>query len=265
VTDDLALDFSHAGMTPTAEAYAPTPIADPWLTRRRLTFGASDAAALMIAVGRRPAADFPRWVQDAARPIAPWKQPRLFVEKAGLVGPLKRSRPSELGLERERELVRTWSALVARGVAGPDAELIDPASIVYVPDVIPQELLPFVNRYATALSCSPDMLVRNVLGVLGVADAKCNTDDYAERYGGAPPHYGLQLQVQMDTCAGEFGLVIEGSGWGAEWRDHDDGSPCGPVRTWPVEKDDAVIAELREAGEEGAERVCALREEARAA
>jgi hypothetical protein len=266
VTSDLALDFSEAGMQPSADAYRPPAESNPRLARRQLSFGASEVATLLVALGRRSPDGFPRWVKDSAHPIGAGrhKGPRVFLEKAGIVGSLKPTRAATLGTEREPMLVRTWSMLVERELAGPDALGLDASSIAYVPECIPQELLPLVNRYEPALSCTPDVLLRDAFGTLGVADAKCSYEPFSDRYGGVPEQYVLQLQVQMDCCAAEFGIVFEGAGWSAEFRDRN-GEPSGPVITWAVEKNDALIAELREAAAEGAERVRALREEARTA
>ncbi len=65
----------------------------------------------------------------------------------------------------------------------------------------------------------------------------------------------------MAVMGGELSAVVEGAGWAAEWT-----GGTGPVRTWGdgdalIERDEALIAEVRECCDEGWARVEALREE----
>lgn len=255
--DALALDDATVGAQLAEPArYVP---ADPWLARRALSFGASEVAVLLAALGRRPVESMPSYMQpdvkvtNRTRGVA-----RIFAQKAGLVAPRKRSAPAQRGLDLEPRLVLLWQQLVGRGHQR-GAETIDASSVVYCADALPRELLPLVDRYCPRLTCTPDVLVRDVMGALVCVDAKCTVRPLSGK-GGVPAHYALQLQAQMAVCGAEWAAILEGEGWSAEWRDVA-GEPAGPVRTWPVERDDALIAEIREAAEEGWRVVERLRAE----
>jgi hypothetical protein len=266
VTDaalDLSADF--AAMTDPAppEAAPVPPPADPWLVRRGFGFGASDMANVLVALGWRHEDmlnDHQRKRNTRPRRKGIPRMHRVFLEKAGLVAPLKMSddprSPPNLGSEREPELVRRWGELIRRGQAGPDAAMLDADSIVYAERDFPREVLPLVDRESPRLTATPDVLVRDYLGRLGCWDAKCSVNAYGE----LREHHRIQVHAQMAVCAGEHGGILEGEGWAAAYRDHA-GEPCGPIVSHGCERDDELIRELREAAREGWSRV----EEARAA
>jgi hypothetical protein len=64
----------------------------------------------------------------------------------------------------------------------------------------------------------------------------------------------VQVQAQYAVLGATAGGIVEGCGWAADWR-----GGLGPVVTHPVERNDAIIATIREAAEEGMERVRALK------
>jgi hypothetical protein len=232
---------------PAAELVAP-PV-DEWLQRRALGFGASDIAALFVGYDLRD----PMLLGDKARKNGKrrargrWKLPRIVLEKAGVVQPLESGGdPRETGLERERMLVEQWTRLVERGKAGPDAKHVDPSTIRYVPDVFPKEMVPFVDRYEHRLCVSPDAFARDLLfGDLGWWDTKCSVHGYADKRGGCPLEHQLQANAQYAALNGTHGGIVEGVGWSARWKDHG-GEPSGPIVTWAVERDEALIAEIRQ-------------------
>lgn len=231
---------------PVAKIPPPT---DPWLQRRALGWGASDVAALFVGYDLRD----PLLLGDKARKNGHrfargrWRLPRIVLEKAGAVSPLSGGgTPRAAGIARERALVEQWRRLVERGHAGPDAELVDPATVLYVPDAIPVELIPLVDRHEPLLCVSPDVFSRDVFGLLGCWDAKASVHGYADKRDGVPLEHVIQVNAQRATC-GAFGAsgIVEGCGWGATWRDHG-GEPSGPIVTWAVERDEALIREIRQ-------------------
>lgn len=247
----IGADIAALDVPPVAEPVPPP--SDPWLARRALGFGASDVAALLVALGRRHAEDFPAWVRDAAKPIRTRAGivPRVLARKAGLAAYEAPSAVALEGIRRERELYSEAyrQARVAPWVASPG---LDPESLTYAPDAIPRECLPLVDRYERALSATPDAWARDLYGGLVCVELKCSVQAVLH----LPPHYALQVQAQIAVMGAESGLLVVGQQWGASW------APDGPIAAWPVERDDAVIAEIREAAAEGWRRVCALREEA---
>jgi len=223
-----------------------------WLARRGLSWGASEIATLLVALGRRPMESLPAWAQPDARVTRQSRSvPRLIAQKAGVLPPRKRGKPAARGLALEPRLVALWAQLVARGQArGAEALAVDASTVQHAGELLPRELLPLVDRHCPRLSCTPDVWCRDVLGGLLVVDMKCSVKPYADRYEACPPHYVMQLHAQMAVCGAEGAAIVEGERWGAEWADVA-GEPAGAIRTWPVERDDALIAEIREAAEEG--------------
>lgn len=229
---------------------------DPWLARRALRWGASEVATLLVALGRRPVESLPTYAQPDARITRQTHgQPRIIAVKAGLVASRKRGRPAQLGLEREERLAHAWRDLVAHGHGGPGTEGLLASTLVWVPHAIPRELLPLVDPRCAYLAATPDAMIRDAFGALVPVDTKCSV----KPYGGAKWHHVCQIHVQADITSADYGLIVEGEGWSAEWRDHA-GEPSGPIRTWVVERDDALMSEIREAAEEGWHRVECLRE-----
>lgn len=217
-----------------------------WHGRRALGFGASDIAALFVGYDLRD----PDTLGDKAKKNGKrfargrWKLPRIVLEKAGAVAPLAMGEPADAGRVRERALVEQWRRRVELGRGGPDAELVDPTTILYVPDVIPIELIPIVDRVEPLLVVSPDVLARDVFGALGCWDTKCSVHAYSTKERGFDEHV-LQLNAQYAACCGTHGGIVEGEGWSAKWKDHA-GEPTGNVITHAIERDDQLIVEIRQ-------------------
>lgn len=207
------------------------PPRDPWLVRRAHHFGASEVAALMIATGRRDPDIFPKWIQQKAR--------KLIRIKAGLAKPSKPGGAALIGLERERELFVEWSRLVQFGEVG--RELALEHSTLRYSESVPREWLPLVDRECPALAVTPDAWGRDVFGDHVVVELKCLVKSYDE----APIHYQMQVQAQMAAMNARRAVIIAGDSWAASW------AADGPIRSWPVERDDALISEIREAALEG--------------
>ncbi len=263
MTDALSLDDATVSAQ-LAEPEAVQAHVDPWLARRALTWGASEIATLLVALGMRHAEDFPDRVRKSARVVrgrrSGVKAPRIFLVKAGLEAEYASNGVADTGKARERELFRQWRERVRRGIAGRDASSLDPSSLVWALDVLPIEAQPFVDRRCPALSMTPDAWARDVLGGLVMVDTKCSVHAYGahETRPGVQPHHVLQLHGQMAVWDADHGLVVEGEQWGARWRD-DGGEPMGPIVTWPVPRDEALIGEIRKACALGWERVEELR------
>lgn len=238
---------------PSADPVAPP--TDPWLRRRMHGFGASDMAVVLVALGRYSPDLLSKGQQARAKAIRVKglePTPRVFLEKAGLRAPLKVGSAAGAGREREPELVAQWRRLVARGAAGPDAALVEPESIVYVEDRRLRAVLPLPLRDALSprLTATPDVLARDILGDVGCWDGKCSVTPYpAVKWS-----HVVQLNTQMAVCDASHGGIVEGQGWGRAWVDPER-EPLGPIVTWAVERDEALVGELREAAAEGWARV----------
>lgn len=258
---DLSADFAAMTDPEPPEAAPVAPPADPWLARRRHGFGASEMALVLVALGYRSAdilssAQQKRNTQPRRKGIP--RTHRVFLEKAGLVAPLKVNRdpgsPVQLGSEREPLLVRRWTQKLRRGTAGPDCALLDWRTVSYVEGEWPREVLPLVDREAPRLTATPDVLVRDIMGELGAWDAKCSVHPYGE----LKEHHRVQVHAQMAVCSAEHGGIVEGEGWSAAFRDHA-GEPLGPIVSRGMDRDEELIRELREASREGWARVVEAR------
>ena len=233
---------------PAPEAYAQPAETDPWLQRRALGWGASDVGVLLAALGRRPLDWLPSYLQaDAKTTNRTHGQPRIIAQKAGLIEPRKRGSAAAQGTAREAELLETWRGLARRGQAGPVAAEIDHNTAEHA-SLMPREVLPLVDRHCPQLSATPDAWARcRLFGSLGVLECKCSVRAYTA----VPAIHVVQVQTQIAVMGAEWGCVIEGAGWSAEWTGGN-----GPVRTWGdgdglIVRDDALIAEVREAAEAG--------------
>lgn len=232
VDDMLSMDPTTM-LAQAAEVRVPERV-DPWLERRMHTFGASEALTLLIALGwEQPDASTPAYMIKAAA--------KLFAVKAGLRKPDKPGQAAELGSEAERPLVEQWNA--------------DPFSgwpeTVHA-DAIPREFLPLIDRRQPRLSWTPDGWCR-LRGALVPVEVK--TDQRGGRTAPAR-HWIWQVQQAMGTCDAACALILYGPGW-ASWRGHDGGE----IVPWVVERDETMIARLREAAAAGWERVEQMRKE----
>jgi hypothetical protein len=271
--DDFSLD--PAVIAAQLESAQVDPPADAWLERRTHGFGASEIAWLFAGFGLRDPVLLGSKAQKNGHRFARgrFREPRIILEKAGVVAPLKspsdddEDAPSTRGKRLEAQLVMEWQRLVRVGGAGPDAELIDPKTIRYVPDVLPIECAPLVDRHCPRLLATPDLWCRDVFGTLGVGDAKASLRPYrlphGQRPAGLPLWHRIQVHAQMAVTGAAWGVIVEGEAWSAAWLDGADG-PEGAVRTFLIERDDALVAEIRQVVTEAWGRVQAIRE-ARAA
>lgn len=224
------------------------PVPGSWEWRRGFHFGASEMAALLVALGWRDPDEYGSTVRSQSK--------RLLHRKAGLARPLKRTPLMARGSEREAELWREWRTALERGTAGPEAGLIDPASLVYV-EGLPEAarvLSPIVDHECPEMAASLDVVGRDLLGRLLVVDIKASFKPYEA----TRPRHVVQLHAQMACTHAEVGHIVEGVRWSNNYFDERPGSQ--PIRTHEaVERNDALIAELRAAAREGMERVRALR------
>ena len=272
---DLSADFAAMVDPEPPEVWLVAPPSDAWLRRRGHGFGASDMANVLVALGYRSddvlsSSQKKKNTQPRRKGIP--RVHRVFLEKAGLVAPLKVNldpdSPIQLGSEREPELVRQWTEKIRRGTAGPDCALLDWEAVTYVEGEWPREVLPLVDREAPRLTATPDTLVRSIFGRLEAWDAKCSMRPYGDLTheqiaAGVTPlreHHRIQVHAQMSVCSAERGGIVEGEGWSAKFRDLS-GVPCGPIVSRGMDRSEDLIRELRAASVEGWARV----EEARAA
>jgi len=266
MSDDLGM-AELVDFAPEVEPAEAEPERDPvraaWLKRRDRGWGASEISIVLVALGMRSPDILAAYQRPEANPIRirlskrskAVAVPRILLRKAGLRRELAMSEAMRLGLEREPRLVAQWRAMALRGRGGLP---VDPASIVYVPDLRLPEILPLTDPVEPRLLCTPDVFARDLFGDLGCVDGKCSFDGYLDRYNAAPEHQRIQVNAQCAVTSATWGAILEGEGWSATYRDHA-GEPMGPVRVWPVERDEGLIAELREAARIGWAKVEELR------
>jgi hypothetical protein len=221
-----------------------------WHRRRLFGFGASDVPALMVGLGLRDASTVPAHVAANAnliRVVVPGEAatmwPRICVEKSGRKAALKAGRAADVGTVRERELLEAWRASLR------SSDIIDPESVTHA-SIVPRELQAAVrDPECPLLAASLDGWARDVLGELVVIEAKCGN-----KWRDALPWYWrAQVLAQLACTELDLGLVVCGQQWsrGLDVR--------GPIDVWPVERDEAAIAEIREAVRAGWRLVEALR------
>ena len=229
VTD---LDFASLtpGLVPEAE---PVPVVDPWLSRRLLGFGCSELAALFVALGLRAVDGLPKYAADDAR--------LLFSRKVS--GRQKKAGAAAAGgSAAERDLLRRW---VDDGCPGSDVE---PWTVRHS-DEAPREWYPLVDRYEPRLLCTPDAWGFTPTGALVAVEIKTS---WERRYA-RPWSHALQVQGEMAVMGAAHGLVIAGPGWANERN------PRDAIEVWPIERDEALAAEIRGACRDGWQRVEAMR------
>lgn len=241
------LDFASLtpGLVPEAERGAEDDDArevDPWHARRAEGFGASEIAALLIGLGRREPVNVTKRIANNARIVrGTMGQPRIIAEKAGVKRPLAHSG----GGEREKELLEAWAATL------PDDGWLRRETVTHA-SIVPRELwTPTRDPHCHRLAVSLDGWCRDALGGLVVAEAKCADIEWDHmQENRAPWYWEVQVQAQLAATGCELGMLVLGRGWA--YRD-------GPIDVWPIERDEAVIAEIRSAVVEGWERVEALK------
>ena len=242
MSDDLDLDAS----TVAAQLDAPRVRvhASPWHARRAYGFGASDVPALLVGLGLRVGLDTPGHVAaNAAHVRGRPGIPRLIAEKAGVKPPLSAGRAAAIGTMREAELVAAWAASL-----GP-LDAIDGASVVHA-SVVPRELQAAIRDPECAwLAASLDAWARDALGDVVVVEAKCGHLDREA----CPWHWRAQVQAQLACTGLALGLVVFGQQWARSE------TARGPIVVWPVERDEAEIAEIRGACVRGWQMVETLR------
>lgn len=224
MTDDdgLAMDIETMDAQ-LAEPRARAPLS-PWQQRRLLTFGASEVPSLLLAFGLRDAKTATKRCQaNAAIVRGSLGYPRIIAEKAGIKLPL--AHPG--GGKREGELVRAWAA----GLRPTDPYLGE--TLVHFDE--PEETkATLVDPTCPRLAVSLDARIRDMWRTLGVVEAKCGDNDTDD--GVCPWQWRDQVQSQLAATSLQWGVAVQGVWWA--YRD-------GPIRWWHVDRDEAVIAEIR--------------------
>ncbi len=194
---------------------------DPWLERRRHSWGASEIPALLLAYDRREeeAASARRYHLDDSG-ISRAGVPRIVARKAGLLAAKAGSRAMRAGAERERELIDRWSS-----AAGFDDVRLESAA--------PREWYPLVDRHCHRLAATPDAWCRGPSGELIIVEAKCTAGHHSH----VEWYWRVQLQAQIACTSAAAGVLVCGRGWVM-------GSDSEPIG-WIVERDDAEIERIR--------------------
>jgi len=226
-----------------------------WLARRAGCFGASDIPALMIAIGGcdEPA---PRYLANRAKAISrgPGKGlPRIIAEKAGIVSPLSAGAAASRGTARERELLAHWRTLIEHEQADDCSASIVASSITHA-DALLRCAWPLVDRRCPRLAATLDAWAHDGIGSHVVLELKCSATERPQ----LPWYWRAQVLAQLAVAGADYGLLVCGEMWSA-WHGQD-----GPVRAWPVERDEAQISALRELVRRGWAEVEMARESAKA-
>ena len=221
-----------------------------WLSRRRDSFGASEAAMVLVLAGRASIDRLPPWQQERIRPMV--KQysatPRLLLEKAGIVRPLRAGPAAAIGIERERELLAAWSMELATGdIAIPEETVLDVETVRHASSV-PREWYPLRSRRGR-ISVTPDAWVRDHFDTLYDVELKTTTSD------AAVCRWVWQCQVQAQGMATGSGgaFVVCGNRWARAERDD------GPIGRAFIAPDEALRTQIADASDEMWERVEELR------
>lgn len=226
-----------------------------WHARRASGFGASDIPALMLAMsGCQEQA--PRYLADRAKIISRGRGkglPRIIAEKAGIVAPLSAGAAASRGTERERELLTHWRTLIEHEQTGEASSLVVPATITHA-DALLRCCWPMVDRRCPRLAATLDAWGTDELGAHVVIELKCSATERSQ----LPWYWRAQVLAQLAVTGADYGLLVCGEMWSA-WHGQD-----GPVRVWPVERDEGEIDALRELVRRGWAEVEMARESAKA-
>lgn len=246
-TDDLSLDHEtvDAQLTEALDEISP----DPWLERRKLSFGCSDVPALLFTLGLRT--DVPSYIRERAKLVRTRKGlvPHLFAEKAGLAKARKAGASAARGLERESAVLDAWRMLLDRENYYTPAEEEIEASSITAASLTPREWLPLVDRHCPPLAGTPDAWARLHCGCLVNVQVKCSAGPKRA----LPQIWRDQVQAEMAVTGAPYSALVCGEEWAA-WHGND-----GPIRVWFVERDEEVIAEIRAAAKRGWREVERLR------
>jgi hypothetical protein len=249
--DELSLDMQ----TVDAQLAEPTRHVESnaWLARRALGFGASDVPALLIALGVVSTEGTPKYILDKARATnRTCGAPRIFAEKAGVALPLKGSSAASRGTERERELLAQWRMMLSRGVYYDEfAESVVVHESVTHADSMLRCVWPLVDRQCRKLAATLDAWATDTLGGELVVELKCSASERRD----LPWWWRAQVHAQLAVTGADYGLLVCGEHW-ASWHGND-----GPIRVWPVERDESAIARIRDAAEVGWDIVERLQED----
>jgi hypothetical protein len=204
-------------------------------------FGGGDLAKLFLSLGRRPMESAPAWLRDECAPMKRFaNQSRFLLQKAGRVAKKKQQATQAAGLDREAELFLAW--------ADSPGDDIDLESCMYA-GALPPEFPPLVDKECPRLVARIDAWARTHDGALVLPSLKL------ARYGmqapawwngvtEAPWYYAIQSQVEMAVCNASRALLVVGCGW---IRDAEDPRSDGEILVLPIERDEALIDEIRTA------------------
>jgi hypothetical protein len=237
---DSMLDMSIEALTP-----------PPMPKHRPYGIGASDVAKLLLSLGRRPMEDAPRWLREEVEPMKRMGgHARFLLQKAGRVKRRTRTVGQQGGIDREGDLFCTWMEEVESGVEQPLP--LDPHSLMYA-TALPSEFPPFTDKECPRLVARIDAWARTLDGALVLPSLKCAHYGYDRPawWNGieqAPWYYALQSQAEMAICGARHALLVIGCGW---LRDEDDPRGDGDIKVLRIDRDETLIAEIRQAVEHG--------------
>lgn len=196
-----------------------------WLERRRRSVGASEIGALWIALGRateEQAASAPKYLQDNAR--------TLLRVKAGVLKGRSAGRVAARGQAVERRILAAWL-----GDEGARCAVRSQVASATHADHVPRCWMPLVDRDCPRLTATPDAWGVDVLGDDVVIEIKSTARECRQ----APWYWLLQVQAQLAVTGASWGALVIGEWWAADWREP------GPITAYEVQRDDALIADIR--------------------
>jgi hypothetical protein len=208
-----------------------------WLERRKSGFGASEIAALYLALGIEAPGYTPKYLAEKAERVRRRGNPiRLFGEKAGLVKSAKTGRAASQGTARERELLKAWAEQAAS-----DSGVL-PFTVSHS-DLAPRCWYPLVDRVEPRLLCTPDAWAMDANGRNVLIELKCSSGERSE----IPWYWSLQCHAELAVTGADVALLVCGERWAASWSTQGD----GPIRTWRVERDEGICNDIRGLCREG--------------
>jgi hypothetical protein len=224
---------------------APAPTRAPWLQRPELGFGASEIAALLVALGRVTPAEvaaLPKYMREQADSIFRRKAfPSRRARKAGSA--------ASRGQKAEKAVLDAW-------LRDPACSVRDALAVAHHESVAPRSWFPPVDRYEPHCTWTPDGWALTVLDEDVGLEVKTTMEPVP-----VTPWWWL-AQVQQQHAAGgyEWSALVIGEGW-AHWQE----SRRLPPRAVRVERDEKQIEHIRAACRDGWARVEEMRAERKAA
>lgn len=187
----------------------------------------------------------PRWIADKAK-AGRHGIPRGLAQRIGLAASGE-STTMTRGTAREPEVLAAWLQALERGERSADHERrIDPATVQWA-GALPYEWAEHADTMSP-LVVHPDGWARTYDGELVTLEIKCarygyQTPAWWRNATECPWYYAAQIQAYHAVLRSIRGILIVGCGWN---RDDDDPRSDGPILALPCDRDERIVAMVRE-------------------